>query len=98
MNKEFLKMQKIAGLITENQFNQLNEDSKLEQDIKKWWDMLQNDASERFDGHEAEWKTWLFIDEYPEYEGKENEIDQIVKNLNYDIAFDSDGDDNSAWI
>jgi hypothetical protein len=25
MNKEFLKMQKIAGLITENQFKQLNE-------------------------------------------------------------------------
>jgi len=25
MNKEFLKMQKIAGLITENQFRQLNE-------------------------------------------------------------------------
>ena len=25
MNKEFLKMQKLAGLITENQFRQLNE-------------------------------------------------------------------------
>ena len=28
MNKEFLKMQKIAGLITENQFKQLNEEEK----------------------------------------------------------------------
>jgi len=91
-------MQKLAGLITENQFNQLNEDSKLEQDIKKWWEVLQNDASERFDGHEAEWKTWFFIDEYPEYKGKEDEINQIVKNLNYDIAFDSDGDDSGAWV
>lgn len=30
MNKEFLKMQKMAGLITENQFKQLNEESVSE--------------------------------------------------------------------
>jgi hypothetical protein len=30
MNKEFLKMQKLAGLITENQFKQLNELDSLE--------------------------------------------------------------------
>jgi hypothetical protein len=28
MNKEFYKMQKLAGLITENQFKQLNEEEK----------------------------------------------------------------------
>jgi hypothetical protein len=33
MNKEFLKMQKLAGLITENQFKQLNEVD--EDNIKK---------------------------------------------------------------
>ena len=30
MNKEFLKMQKTAGLITENQYRQLNEESVSE--------------------------------------------------------------------
>jgi hypothetical protein len=30
MNKEFLKMQKMAGIITENQYRQLNEESVSE--------------------------------------------------------------------
>ncbi len=35
MNKEFLKMQKLAGLITENQFRQLNENQISWEEFKQ---------------------------------------------------------------
>lgn len=77
MNKEFLKMQKIAGLITESQFEQLVE--SLEQDIINFWGTLQDDAAQSEGEYKAEWDTQFFIEQYPEYSGRKKEITQIVK-------------------
>tara|TARA_R110000744_G_scaffold76876_1_gene152115 strand:- start:77 stop:655 length:579 start_codon:yes stop_codon:yes gene_type:complete len=51
----------------------------LENDILHFWNTLQDDASESNDEYEAEWDTVFFIEEYPEYEGMENQINQIIK-------------------
>jgi hypothetical protein len=52
MNKEFLKMQKLAGLITENQFRQLSEVEEIDStisdnpDFKKLVDLLRNNPKD----------------------------------------------------
>ena len=77
MNKDFYKMQKIAGLITESQFKQLVE--SLEQDIINFWGTLQDDAAQSGGEYKAKWDTQFFIEQYPEYSGRKKEIIQIVK-------------------
>lgn len=59
----------------------LKEDSinNLKQDIQDFWDTLQDDASQSDGEYNAKWDTDFFIEQYPEYEGRENEIDSIVK-------------------
>ena len=64
-------MQQLAGLIKENQ-------STLEQDIDDFWGALQDDAAQSNDEYEAEWDTEFFIEQYPQYEGMEDQINSIV--------------------
>ena len=46
MNKEFLKMQKLAGLITENQFKQLNENNSIDINTEYNEVILNSDSGE----------------------------------------------------
>jgi hypothetical protein len=64
-------MQKIAGIVNEN----------LKQDIINFWGTQQDDAGQSDDEYEAEWENEFFIDNYPQYKGKEQEINNIVKTL-----------------
>jgi hypothetical protein len=68
---EICRMQQLAGLIKENQ-------STLEQDIDDFWGALQDDAAQSNDEYEAEWDTEFFIEQYPQYEGMEDQINSIV--------------------
>ena len=51
----------------------------IEQDILDFWGTQQDDAAQSDGEYEAEWDTQFFIEEYPEYKGKEEEINNIVK-------------------
>lgn len=73
-----------------HQPSNLNEN--LEQDILDFWNQLQDDAEESNGEYEAEWDTIFFIEQYPEHEGKEEEIDNIVQNS---INSPSSQEDNS---
>ena len=79
MNNEFKRMQKLAGLITENK-DQLNKE-KLEQDVVDFWGVQQDDAAQSNGEYKAEWENEFFIDNYPEYKGMDSEINDIVKKL-----------------
>lgn len=46
MNKEFLKMQKLAGLIPENQFKQLNENDSIDVSTEYNEVILNSDSGE----------------------------------------------------
>ena len=71
LNEQFIRMQKIAGIVNEN----------LKQDIINFWGTQQDDAGQSDDEYEAEWENEFFIDNYPQYKGKEQEINNIVKTL-----------------
>ena len=71
LNEQFIRMQKIAGIVNEN----------LKQDIINFWGTQQDDAAQSDDEYEAEWENEFFIDNYPQYKGKEQEISSIVKTL-----------------
>ena len=43
----------------------------IEQDILDFWGTQQDDAAQSDGEYEAEWDTQFFIEEYPEYKGKE---------------------------
>ena len=73
---EFKRMQQLAGVLNEN----------LEQDILDFWGVQQDDAAQSDGEYEAEWDTEFFIDNYPQYEGKEQEINNIVKTLQINEA------------
>jgi hypothetical protein len=64
-------MQKIAGIVNEN----------LKKDIINFWGTQQDDAAQSNDEYEAEWENEFFIDNYPQYKDKEQEINNIVKTL-----------------
>ena len=68
LNEQFRRMQKLAGVLNEN----------LEQDILDFWGTLQDDAAQSDNEYEAKWENEFFISEYPEYKGKEQEINSIV--------------------
>jgi hypothetical protein len=61
----------------EPNWDQLNEN--LEQDILDFWGVQQDDAAQSDGEYEAKWENKFFIDQYPEYKGKEQEINSIVK-------------------
>ena len=69
INEEFRRMQKLAGIINEN----------LEQDILNFWGIQQDDAAQSDDEYEAKWETEFFTSQHPEYKGREQEINSIVK-------------------
>jgi hypothetical protein len=71
---EIKRMQQLAGLIKENQ-------NTLEQDILDFWGTLQDDAAQSEGEYEAEWDTQFFIEQYPQYEGMEDQINSIVANI-----------------
>jgi len=71
LNEQFIRMQKIAGIVNEN----------LKQDIINFWGTQQDDAAQSNDEYEAEWENEFFIDNYPQYKDKEQEINNIVKTL-----------------
>jgi hypothetical protein len=56
-----------------------NNDNILKQDIQDFWNTLQDDAYQSDGEYEASWDTDFFIEQYPEYEGREDEINNIVK-------------------
>jgi len=73
-NNEVGRMQELAGIKSNN----------LKQDIEQFWGTLLDDDSQReddFDYTPIEWDTQFFIEEYPEYDGREEEINSIVKEL-----------------
>ena len=45
MNKEFLKMQKLAGIITESQYNKLSEEIKVTSEYTKFYNSMVNAIS-----------------------------------------------------
>ena len=71
LNEQLVRMQKLAGIVNEN----------LKQDIINFWGTQQDDAAQSDDEYEAEWENEFFIDNYPQYKGKEQEISSIVKTL-----------------
>ena len=81
--KEILLLQKRAGIITETQYkqklNEISEFENLEQDILDFWGVQQDDAAQSDGEYKAKWDTKFFIDNYPNYKGKESEINSIVK-------------------
>jgi len=80
MTQEQLRMQMLAGIITEGQYkNMLNEN--IEQDILDFWGTQQDDASQSNGEYKAEWDTEFFLDQFPEYKGREEEINVLVKKL-----------------
>jgi len=74
-----------------HQPSNLNEN--LEQDVLDFWNQLQDDAEESNGEYEAEWDTIFFIEQYPEHEGKEEEINNIIQKLNFESP--SSQEDNS---
>ena len=74
MKKEFIneaqRMQKLAGI-------PLNEN--LEQDVLDFWGLQQDDAAQSDGEYEAKWETEFFTSQHPEYKGREQEINSIVK-------------------
>jgi hypothetical protein len=76
---EILRMKKLAGLITEGEYTKALLRENIEQDILDFWGTQQDDAAQSDGEYEAEWDTQFFIEEYPEYKGKEEEINNIVK-------------------
>ncbi len=70
-----------------------NLNENLEQDILDFWNQLQDDAEESNGEYEAEWDTIFFIEQYPEHEGKEEEISNIIQKLNFESP--SSQEDNS---
>jgi hypothetical protein len=73
-----------------HQSSNLNEN--LEQDVLDFWNQLQDDAEESNGEYESEWDTIFFIEQYPEYEGKEEEINNIVQNLNFESPSSQEDD------
>jgi len=71
LSEQFKRMQKLAGILNEN----------LEQDILDFWSVQQDDAAQSNDEYKAEWDNKFFIDNYPQYKGKEQEINSIIKNV-----------------
>ena len=61
-------------------------EGNLKQDIVDFWGTQQDDAAQSDGEYEAEWDTEFFIDNYPQYEGKEQEINNIVKTLQINEA------------
>ncbi len=61
-----------------------NLNENLEQNVLDFWNQLQDDAEESNGEYEAEWDTIFFIEQYPEHKGKEEEINTIVQNLNFE--------------
>jgi flagellar hook-associated protein FlgK len=74
MNEDFSRMQQLAGILKENQ-------STLKQDILDFWDTLQDDAAQSEGEYEAEWDTQFFIEQYPQYEGMEDQINDIASSI-----------------
>lgn len=81
---EFKRMQQLAGVLNEN----------LEQDILDFWGVQQDDAAQSDGEYEAEWENEFFIDQYPEYKDKEQEINNIVKKLG--ILNENDSSENDS--
>ena len=68
MNESFLKMQKLAGVITESEYNQKKSlienqlTESLEKDISKFWGVQQRDADQSEGEYKAKWDTQFFIE------------------------------------
>lgn len=82
LSEEFQRMQRLAGI------NEIEVKEpipgKLKQDILDFWDTLQDNAYQMaYDNGDDEygvtWDTDFFIEQYPEYKGKEKTIDRLVK-------------------
>ena len=81
MNKEFLKMQKLAGLITENQLRQLNENASTYQRILELYINSQDADSFFDDTHKKEVASYLnSLKPYPKVETAE-ELASIIKEI-----------------
>lgn len=78
MTQEQLRMQMLAGIITEGQYKEMLSEN-IEQDILDFWGTQQDDAAQSDDEYEAEWDTEFFTNEYPEYKGREEEILNVIK-------------------
>jgi hypothetical protein len=53
----------------------------IEQDILNFWGTQLDDAAQSDGEYGAEWDTDFFIDNYPKYKGREEEIDSLTKKL-----------------
>jgi hypothetical protein len=53
----------------------------IKQDILDFWGTQQDDAAQSDGEYEAEWDTEFFTNEYPEYKGREEEINTLIKTL-----------------
>jgi hypothetical protein len=83
--KDIIRMQQLAGIITEGQARKmmqvLNEEDTLKQDVLDFWDTLLDDAAQSDGEYEAEWDTEFFIEQYPEYKERKAEVEKVVKIL-----------------
>lgn len=71
----------LKTFLSEGKLLKENPEDTLKQDILDFWDTLQDDAAQSDGEYEASWGTDFFIEMYPEYEGREIEINKIVNSL-----------------
>ena len=84
--KDIIRMNQLAGLITEGQARKMMEilneaEDTLEQDLLDFWDTLQDDAAQSDGEYKASWDTDFFLEMYKEYKGREAEVRNAVKQL-----------------
>ena len=81
LNEEFQRMQKLAGLITENQFKHLNENNSTYQRILELYINIQDADSYFDDTHKKEVASYLnSLKPYPKVETAE-ELASIIKKI-----------------
>ena len=67
--KDIIRMNQLAGLITEGQARKMMEilneaEDTLEQDLLDFWDTLQDDAAQSDGEYKASWDTDFFLEMY----------------------------------
>jgi hypothetical protein len=86
MNKDFLKMQKLAGIITENQYKEklLKEDTKIDKQGNLVYDLYDENSDWDFSDNETFMITWT--------------LDKNVSNKKIQNKFEWDDEDFSVEV